>query len=263
MLVEKSPAERFGEIFPHIESVLRCGFFTHSIENNSSYWSEGVYRILGLDETSIVPAIENFVAYVSAPDRERVLRSVLEAREKRRPFSIEFSITDEKGKSKRIHAENFFKEHGNEGIYEGVVRDITETYNFRLALEQKVKQLDKSNQNLQEFVYIASHDLQEPLRKISTFTGRLQARFSSQLGEEGEVYIDRVLKSTRNMQVLLEDLLSFSRLSFADKPYEKVNLNDCFNSVLSDLEMKIDETGTKIIRDELPEIDGYYTQLKQ
>src|SRR5690606_27121677 len=119
----------------------------------------------------------------------------------------------------------------------------------------------KSNQNLQEFVYIASHDLQEPLRKISTFSGRLQSRFANLLGEEGNAYLQRIIKSTSNMQTLLEDLLSFSRLSFPDNHFNHVDLQKCLSMVLSDLEMQIEESSAVIRSESLPVIEGYQSQI--
>jgi light-regulated signal transduction histidine kinase (bacteriophytochrome) len=262
MLESGLATEKFGDILPQIESVLRCGFYTHS-PSEKSYWSEGIYHILGIEPFSVECTIENLTRYVLPEDRSKVIAAIYAARNNSVPYVIEFSIRDAKGNIKRVHAENVFKLRGEEASYEGVLKDITETYLYKQALEQKIRQLDKSNLNLQEFVYIASHDLQEPLRKISTFTGRLKSRFKEQLNEEGDMYLDRIIKSTGNMQVLLEDLLSFSRLSFTDKPFEKVDLDECLKSVLSDLEVKIEESGTTVESDPLPCIMGYGGQMKQ
>jgi light-regulated signal transduction histidine kinase (bacteriophytochrome) len=130
-------------------------------------------------------------------------------------------------------------------------------------LEGKVKQLDKSNQSLQEFVYFASHDLQEPLRKISTFVGRLDQRFQAELPEEGRSYLSRIINATQNMQRLLEDLLAFSRLSFEERSVEIVNLNNCVRLAISDLEIKIEDSGAQISGSDLPFINGHPHQIKQ
>jgi light-regulated signal transduction histidine kinase (bacteriophytochrome) len=110
---------------------------------------------------------------------------------------------------------------------------------------------------------VASHDLQEPVRKISTFAGRLKAKYGDNLGEEGGVYLKRMQNASENMQTLLEDLLNFSRLSFSDKPFEKVALQTCLENAISDLEVKIEETKTRIDYQDLPTIEGHATQLKQ
>ncbi|HOZ88312.1 MAG TPA: ATP-binding protein, partial [Bacteroidia bacterium] len=106
-------------------------------------------------------------------------------------------------------------------------------------------------------------DLQEPLRKISTFTERLNTKFDSILGQEGSMFLKRILSATASMQTLLEDLLSFSRLSFDEKKFEKVSVNSCIESVIADLEVKIEETKTVISCDRFPEIEAYPSQIKQ
>jgi light-regulated signal transduction histidine kinase (bacteriophytochrome) len=265
MLVDRFNVEKFGEVFPHMENILHCGLYIYSFQQNETHWSRGMYSILGVEPDSIEPSFENFSKYILAEDRDRVRTTVNRAREKRLPYNIDFSMLDGRGIYKRIHAETHIKsdEAGSAQEYSGVIKDITESYFYKKALEQKVMQLDKSNKNLQEFVYVASHDLQEPLRKISTFVERLKSRFETVLGQEGNMYVGRILNSSVNMQTLLEDLLNFSRLSVNDKEFEKVSLQDCMNSVLNDLEIKIEETGTKVTVDPLPEIQAYATQVKQ
>jgi signal transduction histidine kinase len=262
--MQPAAVDKFGEIFPHMESILHCGVYIHHCKNNSTLWSPGVFRILGLDEKVQTSSFDLFSHYIVVEDKARVVHAIGESRKTGIPYELEFSIVNAAGEYKRIHAQNTFRTPLNVGgEYEGVLRDITENYFYKKALEQKVKQLDKSNQALQEFVYIASHDLQEPLRKISTFVGRLKSRFDGKLGEEGGMYIDRTLHSTQNMQTLLEDLLSFSRLSFTDKKFEEVSLQQCLDAALSDLEIKIEESGATIESDPLPEVEGYPVQLQQ
>jgi signal transduction histidine kinase len=265
MLRKPTEADRFGEIFPHMENILQCGLYTFGFNRNETTWSPGMFAILGIPPYSIDCTFENFSKYIVAEDRASVIEAVKNSREKRQTYKLEFGIVDARGKYKRVYAENaiFQNEDEQSVVYEGVIKDITESYFYKKALEQKVIQLDKSNQNLQEFVYIASHDLQEPLRKISTFIGRLSSRFENQLGEEGNMYVNRILSSSNNMQTLLEDLLSFSRLSFTDKSFEKVLLQEVLKNVLSDLEIKIEESNATIHSDPLPDILGYPTQVKQ
>lgn len=263
MLTQTFNAEKFGEIFPHMENILHCGLYIHNAETGETHWSKGMYSILGLEPYSINSTFDNFSKYILPEDKERVIALVKKSREARTAYQTEFSILNAKGIYKRIYAESRADIEDKKNEYEGIIKDITESYFYKKALEQKVLQLDKSNQNLQEFVYIASHDLQEPLRKISTFVGRLNSKFENVLGQEGNMYVSRILRSTHNMQILLEDLLSFSRLSFSDKQFEAVFLKECLDGAINDLEIKIEETKTVITSGPLPEIEGYKTQLKQ
>jgi signal transduction histidine kinase len=266
MLTTNFNVEKFIEIFPQLENILQCGVYFHDPINNETYWSKGVYTILGLDPYSTKSSFfDNFAKFVVEEDRQRVVDEVTRSREKKIPYKIEFSIINAKGIYKRLYSENTFHNEENDfsGEYKGIIRDISESYFYKKALEQKVTELDKSNQDLEEFAYIASHDLQEPLRKISTFTGRLSSRFQGKLGEEGDMYVQRILSSTQNMQVLLEDLLNFSRLSSKDKQFEMTSLQKCFDDSISDLEVKIEETKALVACESLPEILGYPSQIKQ
>jgi signal transduction histidine kinase len=265
MLAERLSIERFGEVFPHLEDILHCGFYYHSSEKQFTYWSPGLYTLLGVEPFSIDCSVETFGKFLVPEDREKVLMSAKRASGKAGSHQLDFSLLDSKGIYKRVHTESVVKtdEAGNLLEYSGVMKDITESYFYKLALEQKVTQLDKSNRNLQEFVYVASHDLQEPLRKITTFSERLRSRFEPSLGEEGNMYISRILNSCNNMQVLLEDLLSFSRLSSNDTEFQNVSLGDCLAGVLADLELKVEESHAVVEAGPLPEVQGYPSQLRQ
>ncbi len=263
--LDKLELGEFGEILPHMEKILRCGLFCYSFDNCRTSWSKGIFEILGIEPYSAEPAFETFVAYVLAEDKANVENIVTEARKNRKNYRLDFSLLDAKGIYKRVHTETTLQINsaGEVTGYTGVMKDITESFFYKRALEQKVLQLDKSNKNLQEFVYVASHDLQEPLRKISTFTERLKNRFEDSLSEEGNMYVNRIMNSSKNMQTLLEDLLHFSRLSSTDKEFEEVSLQECMNSVLNDLEIKLEETGAKVHCDPLPSVKGYPSQIKQ
>jgi signal transduction histidine kinase len=264
MLTKSFDVEKFSEVFPKLENILQCGMFFHDPIKNETHWSKGVYTILGLEPYSIQSTFENFSNYIVEEDRQRVINEVARSRETKMPYKLEFSVINAKGIYKRLYSENtFHNENEFLGEYNGIVKDISESYFYKKALEQKVSELDRSNQDLEEFAYIASHDLQEPLRKISTFTGRLSSRFHGKLGEEGDMYVQRILASTRNMQVLLEDLLNFSRLSSKDKQYEQTSLQKCFDDSICDLEVKIEETKALVACENLPTIPGYPSQLKQ
>ncbi len=257
--------EKFGEIFPHIENILQCGWFSHNFKTNASYWSKGVFTIFGLEPFSIPSVIENLYPYINPEYLDMVALAVSKSRNQQKSYQIEFSITDAQGLHKRVYAENHITFDANHEMveYNGVLKDITESYYYKKALEQKIAQLDKSNRNLQEFVYVASHDLQEPLRKISTFTERLGSKFEPELGADGSTYIKRILRSTHNMQTLLTDLLNFSRLSFNEVKFEKISVKECIDSVLSDLDIKLEEAQAVVSCNPAPEIDAYPSQLKQ
>lgn len=130
-------------------------------------------------------------------------------------------------------------------------------------LEDNIRELNRSNRELEEFAYVASHDLQEPLRKLSTFTERLADRCAGKLNEEGMVYIDRILAATDNMRVLIDNLLEFSRVTRSQTPFGPVDLNEILSNTRNDFELNIEETGAQILNDPLPVISGIGPQLQQ
>lgn len=133
----------------------------------------------------------------------------------------------------------------------------------RKEIEKSNKKLVESNRELEDFAYIASHDLQEPLRKVQAFGDRLEKKFSDKLGDEGRDYIERMRNAADRMQTLIHDLLTLSRISTKCHPFETVDISEIAKDVLSDLEVRIAETDAKIEIEDLPVIDADPLQMRQ
>lgn len=140
---------------------------------------------------------------------------------------------------------------------------VLEKEKFQKILENKVRELDRSNKELEEFAYIASHDLQEPLRKITSFSERLKEKLPANLEPDVQLYLNRMLAATDNMRTLIDNLLEFSRTSRISEPFSRIDLNNVISEVKADLELKIEETSTKIDSDVLPVIDAIPMQMRQ
>ncbi len=156
--------------------------------------------------------------------------------------------------------------HDEKNKFSGILfnlRDVTE----RRAAENKLRaftaKLETSNRELQDFAFVASHDLQEPLRKVQAFGDRLKSKYSENLPDDGRDYLERMQSAARRMQTLITDLLTFSRVTTKTKPFTAVDLNKIPHDVLSDLEVKIGETDAVISIAELPVIDADATQMRQ
>ena len=130
-------------------------------------------------------------------------------------------------------------------------------------LAEKALSLEQSNQELQQFAYISSHDLQEPLRKVRTFGDRLKARYAAQLDERGVDYIDRMQNAAERMQVLIDSLLSYSRVTTKAKPSVSVELNSVVAGVISDLEPGIEQVKGHIEVHDLPVVQADPMQMRQ
>lgn len=125
------------------------------------------------------------------------------------------------------------------------------------------EELSRSNRELEEFAFVASHDLQEPLRKIQAFSDRLETMFKDELGEKGMDYIGRMKNAAQRMSNLINDLLEFSRITTRGKEFADTDLNEVIGDILSDLEIAIKECDAKIDIDKLPIIQADKSQMHQ
>jgi two-component system sensor kinase FixL len=154
---------------------------------------------------------------------------------------------------------------------QGVLFDITERKQAEEALhrsEEKLRQfaaqLEQSNRELQDFAYVASHDLQEPLRKIVVFGERLKEKNNDALGADGRDYLERMQKAATRMQTLINDLLTFSRVTSKAHPFAPVNLAEVVREVMDDLEGRIEQVKGRVeVVGELPVIDAEKLQMRQ
>ncbi|AXV66111.1 MULTISPECIES: sensor histidine kinase [Pseudoalteromonas] len=124
-------------------------------------------------------------------------------------------------------------------------------------------ELSRSNRELEEFAFVASHDLQEPLRKIQAFSDRLESMFKDDLGEKGLDYINRMKNAAQRMSNLINDLLEFSRVTTRGKDFIDTDLNEVVHEVLDDLEIAIKESEATVNLDTLPHIQADPSQMLQ
>jgi signal transduction histidine kinase len=142
-------------------------------------------------------------------------------------------------------------------------QEIVERKQAEERLKATATRLEQSNRELQDFAYVASHDLQEPLRKVQAFGDRLKAASAKTLGAEGRDYLERMHAAAKRMQILIDDLLAFSRVTTKANPFEPVDLAKVAREVLSDLEVRVQQTGGEVEVGELPVIDADPLQMRQ
>jgi len=131
------------------------------------------------------------------------------------------------------------------------------------SLQKLTSDLERSNKELEEFAYVASHDLQEPLRMVASYTQLLASRYRGQLDETADKFIHYAVDGAKRMQQLIEDLLKYSRVGTQRKPFEPVSFTKIFEQVLSNLKIAISETDAEVTADELPVLMADPTQMVQ
>lgn len=141
--------------------------------------------------------------------------------------------------------------------------DITESERSADTMLEYTKKLERSNRELVDFAYVASHDLQEPLRKIEAFGDRLVKKYRTILPEDGQMFVERMQSAAERMRRLINDLLSYSRVTTAAKPFQHIALNEIASEVISDLQIRIEENKGRVDVGELPTIECDPTQMRQ
>lgn len=144
-----------------------------------------------------------------------------------------------------------------------IVAEWTVADRRRGMLDRQTSELRRSNAELEQFAYVASHDLQEPLRKVSGFCELLESRYADRLDERGRSYVAYAADGARRMQTLISDLLSFSRVGRMNRKDVDVDLDACLSAALLNLAARIEETGAEVTADPLPHVSGEPTLLTQ
>ncbi|WP_254525199.1 sensor histidine kinase [Natrinema caseinilyticum] len=130
-------------------------------------------------------------------------------------------------------------------------------------LRRYISQLEESNRSLEQFAYAASHDLQEPLRMVSSYLQLIEQRYEDELDDDGEEFLAYAVDGADRMRDMIDGLLEYSRVDTAGDPLEPTDLNAVLEDVLADLQVQVDERDARIDVDELPRVEGDADQLRQ
>ena len=245
------------------ESLSEMGSWKWTENNNHVVWSEGLYTIFNKrpgEDVSWVTFLENVVP----EDKPLVEKFLQEVVGEKKGSRIDYRIM--KGDQLRYLSVTAKPQHvfGKvEGVILGTVIDITENKVSERQLQQYNAELKRSNEDLEQFAYVASHDLQEPLRKIRAFGDRLTAKFSTQLNAQGVDYVNRMQAASARMQLLIEDLLSFSRVSRDGGEFEYLNSHAVLVEALEDIDLQIKQEGADIRIGSMPGFYGDKLQIKR
>lgn len=196
---------------------------------------------------------------------EANLRRVADMRPEDGPARTEFEMIDAQGRQRWVEwvDQPVFDAAGLVTVITATGRDVTERHLVDVQLANAYQRLEETNRDLSDFAYIASHDLQEPLRKIATFTDRLTTNAAEQLDERNLDYLERINGAASRMQRLIDDLLTYSRVGTAGQEFAPCDLAVVVSEVLSDLEISVDTAGATVHVDLLPTVHADPTQMRQ
>jgi PAS domain S-box-containing protein len=248
------------------EDLLQLGSWTYTIADQKITWTRGLYRLFEFKEDELPAITYNFYAdLVSSEDIVAFEHALQNAIRTKSGFEHEYQVKTRTGASKIVSTQAKVVTNAAGGPLKivGITRDITRLRNFERDRDRSIRELNRSNKELEEFAYIASHDLQEPIRKISTFGERLKVKFTDKLGGDGALYLERIMASAENMRMLIDNLLEFSRTSRSSYAFESINLQDVIANVKTDLELKIEETNATIITSAFPRLEAVASEMKQ
>jgi signal transduction histidine kinase len=210
---------------------------------------------------------DQIVSKMHPEDQEHVRTTTLRALALAEPLHVVYRVPQPHGQPPLVFASQGYlvkDERGEPVRMIGTTQDVTESKHAEQELRDYTRQLEVSMRELEAFTYVASHDLQEPLRKIATFGERLKQQLQGKLDEPQQRSLDRIMSSAERMSRLIEDLLSYSRVSTRGRAMQRVSLQDVLDDAIETLDLCIEETGAKICPiGPLPAIEGDASQLEQ
>ncbi len=216
----------------------------------------------GFDRTPVDPAdLEGRTFHEAWPDEVAdTLQPAFQAALNGEERSVELTYA---GREWVLHAAPVTDNRGD--VFAGVTmaQDITERKANQRKLEETIAQLEESNRRLEQFAYAASHDLQEPLRMVSSYLQLIEGRYADELDANGEEFLEYAVDGAERMREMIDALLEYSRVETRGQPLEPIDLDDVLEDVIDDLQLQIQETNAEITTERLPRVEGDASQLRQ
>ena len=246
------------------ENVGSFGSWQLDLETNEFIFSDNCYRLLGFPPQAFLASQDNFIKYVHPEDVQtfRKITSKMVKSGKLNPFTYRIIRKDKKIRYFRTTGRIVTSKAGDK-ILIGTNSDVTDEVLASLSLAQQNTELEATNKELLAFNYVASHDLQEPLRKIQTFVSRLSDKEYENLSDSGKEFMGRINSSVERMRILIDDLLQYSRTTKTEKVFEECDLNQLLDNVKIDMAQLIEEKKAKIQYQSLPQLKVISFQIQQ
>ena len=247
------------------QRIARMGSWRLESATNHVVWTEGLYRMLGLSPSLPPPDYTEHQRLFTPESWDRLSIALSRTQEAGVPYELELEMVrpGENNGWMLAFGEPVRDASGAIVGLRGAAQDITERKRAEETLRKAMADLKRSNEELQQFAYVASHDLQEPLRAVASFTQLLSERYKGRLDADADEFIAFAVGGANRMQTLINDLLSYSRLETRGKPPEPVDSHDALGQALANLGTAIRESVALVTNDDLPKVLADESQLVQ
>ncbi|MEO6454504.1 MAG: PAS domain S-box protein [Ginsengibacter sp.] len=248
------------------------GIWDWDIQKNNLIWDEGMYKLYNIKSEQFGLVYEGWISRLHEEDVERINEDIQMAVTGKRDYNTEFRIIWSDQSIHHIKATGMIErdDAGNTIRMIGLNWDITDRKlsEFHLkdlnkSLERQAKELTQSNAELEQFAYVASHDLQEPLRTVTSFLTQLDKKYNKLIDEKGKKYIHFAVDGAKRMRQIIQDLLEFSKVGRTGDSPEYLDLNKLINEIQILFQKQIEEKNAIILFSELPVINNYKVPLLQ
>ncbi|WP_339837150.1 PAS domain-containing protein [uncultured Flavobacterium sp.] len=254
----------FDESSRQAEILGQYGSWVLNYDTLEFKYSDNKFRLLGCEPQSFNSSIDRLLEFVHPDDRQIVIDANESAMKTKQIPTMDYRIIRSDGEIRHFKTiAKSFKDLSGIASMIGTTQDVTEDYIKSEQLKIRNRELEQNIKELSEFNHVASHDLQEPLRKIQTFISRINDKEKENLSDFGKEYLTRIEKASDRMRVLINDLLQYSRTNRTEKIFEKTDLNEELNNSLLELSQYIEDKKALINHSKLPKINGISFQIQQ
>ena len=252
-----------NNIFAQAEENALIGSYSWNMQTGELEYSDNLYRLFGYEPNEFVPSFEKYLSLIHPDDKEQVLKDGNETAATKLLVAHTYRIITKDGKIKHFRSTGKVFGSSDNALLIGTVQDISQDKLFNEILQAKNLELERSNAELESFNYIASHDLQEPLRKIQAFSQRILTKEANNFSSFSKDYFIRIHAAAERMQNLIDALLSYSRTNTSSLPGTPTDLNLLVQDVIIDMEDLVEEKQAIINYNGLPTISVVPIQVHQ
>ncbi len=256
--------ERALDLLEKTEQIADVGGWEINTETRDVYWTGHIFELLDFQDIDEEPPLDAALEMYHEEDRQTVEEAIDDALAVGESFDIEARIQTADNAIRWLRLKGVPEiDEGDVVSLRGAAQDITERKKREQRLQALIDRLEESNDRLEQFAHAASHDLQEPLRMVSSYLQLIEQRYSDALDEDGQEFLEFAVDGADRMREMIEGLLVYSRVETEGEPLEPTGLETVVSDVLSDLQFQIDESNATISVEEMPRVSGDASQLRQ